>query len=105
MIGGIGLIPGEDVYRFSAEVGFWLGVDSWGQGFATEAVSAFCDHVFATTGFTRLGARVFDGNPASGRVLVKAGFALEGGSRKAAFKGGRHLDVENYGRIANGAGM
>jgi [ribosomal protein S5]-alanine N-acetyltransferase len=99
VIGGVGLIPGEDVYRHAAEIGYWLGVDHWGQGFATEAVAAFCDHVLATTGFTRLWATVFDGNPASARVLEKCGFVLEGVARRGAYKQGRYLDFQTFARV------
>src|SRR5258708_32309929 len=31
-VGGIGLRPGEDVHRDTAEVGYWLGEEFWGQG-------------------------------------------------------------------------
>ena len=31
-VGGIGVIVGSDVERFSAEVGYWLGEPFWGRG-------------------------------------------------------------------------
>lgn len=96
VVGGIGVIPNDDVYRFSAELGFWIGVAHWGRGLMTEAVRAFCGHVFDATELHRLYARVFAGNPASGRVLTKAGFVLEGVARQAAFKNARFIDVEWY---------
>ena len=99
VIGGIGLTPGEDVHRFDAELGYWLGVDYWGVGYASEAVAAFCDQAFAETVFQRLHAVVFDGNPASDRVLEKCGFALEGLARRAIFKGGRFLNCRTYARL------
>lgn len=98
-IGGIGLVPGDDVARYSVEVGYWLGVDSWGQGYATEALRALCAHAFATTEFVRIFGCVFEGNDASGRVLEKSGFALEGVQRKAVYKAGRFLDQSIYGRL------
>jgi RimJ/RimL family protein N-acetyltransferase len=56
------------------ELGYWLGVPYWGQGFATEAARAAIDHAFADFGYDALvsGARV--SNPASRRVLEKCGF-------------------------------
>ena len=99
VIGGIGLHPGEDVHRFDAELGYWLGVDHWGVGYASEAVAAFCDHAFAQTVLQRLHAVVFHGNPASDRVLEKCGFVLEGLSRRAIFKNGRFLDCRTYARL------
>ena len=65
----------------------------------SEAVAALCDHAFATTTLQRLHAVVFDGNPASDRVLLKCGFALEGVSRRAIFKNGRFLDARTYARL------
>lgn len=99
VIGGIGLKPGEDVHRFDAELGYWLGVDYWGVGYASEAVAAFCDQAFARTAFQRLHAVVFDGNPASDRVLEKCGFALEGLARRAIFKHGCFLNCRTYARL------
>jgi RimJ/RimL family protein N-acetyltransferase len=60
------------------ELGYWLGVPYWGQGFATEAARAVIDHAFADLGYDALvsGARV--SNPASRRVLEKCGFQWTG---------------------------
>ena len=56
------------------EIGYWLGVPFWGNGFATEAARAVIDHAFGALGHRVLlgGARV--SNPASRRVLEKCGF-------------------------------
>jgi [ribosomal protein S5]-alanine N-acetyltransferase len=98
-IGGIGLELQVDERRFDADLGYWLGVAHWGQGFASEAVAAFCAHAFATTDLQRLHAYVYESNPASGRVLEKCGFVVEGVSRRAIFKQGRFLDCRLYGRL------
>ncbi len=60
------------------ELGYWLGVDYWGQGLATEAVRAVIDFTFEQfdTGQLRAGARV--ANPASRNVLEKCGFQWSG---------------------------
>lgn len=60
------------------EIGYWLGVDYWGKGYATEAVHALVDYAFTDLGHTALhaGARVT--NPASRRVLEKCGFQWTG---------------------------
>ncbi|MGE3143643.1 MAG: GNAT family N-acetyltransferase [Hyphomonadaceae bacterium] len=57
------------------ELGYWLGRPFWGQGYATEAVSAF---VSETRALGPLGAAHYVDNPASGRVLQKAGFVYTG---------------------------
>src|SRR4051794_25696413 len=60
------------------ELGYWLGVPFWGQGFATEAVRAVIDYTFTDLGHDAIqaGARVT--NPQSRRVLEKCGFQWTG---------------------------
>jgi RimJ/RimL family protein N-acetyltransferase len=62
----------------SPELGYWIGVDHWGRGFATEAARAVIDHTFETFAVDRMisGARVV--NPASRNVLEKCGFQWSG---------------------------
>jgi len=60
------------------ELGYWLGVPYWGQGFATEALHAVIDFAFSEFEHSAVhaGARVT--NPASRRVLEKCGFQWTG---------------------------
>jgi RimJ/RimL family protein N-acetyltransferase len=71
-------ICGIELREGEAEIGYWLGVPFWGQGYATEAVRALIDHAFGELGHDALvsGARV--SNPASRRVLEKCGFQWTG---------------------------
>ena len=64
--------------RDTPELGYWLGVPYWGQGFATEALHAVIDYAFDEMRHDALyaGARVT--NPASRRVLEKCGFQWTG---------------------------
>ena len=43
MLGGIGL---RDLYNKSCQVGYWLGKQYWGNGFATEALKSILDFGF-----------------------------------------------------------
>jgi N-carbamoylputrescine amidase len=97
--GGIGLVPGRDVNRRSAEIGFWLGEPCWGRGIMTEAVGAVTRMAFDLFGFDRIHADVFEWNAASIRVLEKNGYALEGRLRRAAIKDGRVGDQLVYARL------
>lgn len=92
VIGGIGLHPRADVYRFTWVLGYWLGEPYWGQGFATEAVQAVTEWGFRKHPIRRIQAGIFSGNRASMGVLKKCGFTLEARHRKSAFKDGKFLD-------------
>ena len=96
LIGGIGLIPQDDVYSRSAMLGYWLGEPFWNQGIATLAVRAMVEWAFAELDLIRIFAFVFESNTASARVLEKTGFTLEGKMRRAVFKRGRLMDQSLY---------
>jgi ribosomal-protein-alanine N-acetyltransferase len=95
-IGGIGIDPREGIYAKSAEFGYWLGEPYWGRGIATAATRALVPEIMSRFGLIRLEARVFAWNPASMRVLEKAGFKREGVMRRAAFKDGVLIDQVLY---------
>ncbi len=61
-----------------AEIGYWLGQSHWGQGFATEAVKNILPIAFAEPQIGCVYASVLSDNPASARVLEKAGFSRTG---------------------------
>ena len=85
-VGGLGYVPGSDVERYSAEVGYWLGEACWGRGIATEALVLFTRHAFGELGLLRLFALPLADNAASIRVLQKAGFREEGILRSSCVK-------------------
>jgi RimJ/RimL family protein N-acetyltransferase len=60
------------------ELGYWLGVEHWGQGFGTEAARAVIDFTFEEFEVEHLvaGARV--SNPSSRNILEKCGFQWSG---------------------------
>jgi RimJ/RimL family protein N-acetyltransferase len=94
--GGIGFLLGEDVHRPTAEVGYWLGEEFWRRGIMTEAVTAFSDFCFANFPLRRVYAEPFANNPASVRVLEKAGFVFEGRLKSNVVKNGQLLDSLLY---------
>jgi ribosomal-protein-alanine N-acetyltransferase len=97
LIGGIGLHPLSDVHRIDAELGYWLGEAHWGQGIATGAVRVLCPWAFDNLPWLeRIHACVYASNPASGRVLEKAGFSFEGRLRRSVIKRGQLLDQLIY---------
>lgn len=102
--GGIGISPGRDVERVSAEVGYWLGRAHWGRGIMTEAVRAFTPWAIERFELTRVFALPYARNRASVRVLEKAGYELEGRMRKSAIKDGEILDQLLYAYVAEERG-
>ena len=98
-VGGIGIRIGQDVHRYVAELGFWLGEEFWGHGITTEVVPAFVGYRVEKFPLHRVYAEPYANNAASARVLEKAGFVLEGRLRKNAVKDGQVLDSLLYAKI------
>ena len=98
-IGGIGLRMGEDVHRFTAELGYWLAEPFWDKGIMTQAVEKFTEYAFDHFNLYRIYAEPFAFNQASARILEKAGFAREGLMRANVFKDGKILDQLLYARV------
>jgi ribosomal-protein-alanine N-acetyltransferase len=94
---GVGLFKGER--RISGEVGYWLGEPFWGRGITTRAVTAFTEYVFETFGLARAYAEVYASNPASMRVLEKAGYVREAHFHNAIIKDDKVLDQYVYARL------
>jgi len=97
--GGIGIHTRSDVLADTAELGYWLSESYWGQGYASEALKAIVAYAFQTFNYHRLEAYHFGWNPASGRVLEKAGFRLEGCLRERFRKNGAYTDGFMYGLL------
>ena len=98
-VGSISLILGTDVYRRSAELGYWLGRPFWRQGVMTAAVKELCALGFETWDVARIYAEPYAKNAGSRGVLERAGFRLEGIKRKSVFKHGELLDSCVYARL------
>jgi RimJ/RimL family protein N-acetyltransferase len=95
--GGVAYTLHEDVERVAAEVSYWLGTTFWGKGVATKALRALTRHTFAShSGLRRLYAVPFCSNPASARVLEKAGYRREAVLRQSVIKDGVVLDQWVY---------
>lgn len=88
-VGNIGLHRGSDVYRKTAEIGYFLGEPYWNKGITTQAVNLICNYGFKTLDIVRIHAGIFEYNPVSMRVLEKCGFRCESIREKAIFKQGK----------------
>ncbi len=97
-IGGIGLMIGQDVHRFTAELGYWLAEPFWGKGIMTSAAVAITNYGFAELNLNRIYAEPYTHNIASARLLEKAGYSLEGTLRANVVKHEKVLDQFMYAR-------
>jgi RimJ/RimL family protein N-acetyltransferase len=109
LIGTVGLRAINSEHSH-AEMGFWIGVPYWRQGFATEAAAAVLRYAFENLRLNRVFAHHMVRNPASGRVLQKIGMKPEGRLQQHIRKWGLFEDVvvlaildEEWKQLAAGA--
>lgn len=96
-VGGVSL---EFVGDGVAELGYWLGRSYWQRGIMTHAIACFVPEAMRALRLHRLLATVYVDNPASMRVLEKAGFAREGTRKSAIVENGEPLELVVYARSA-----
>jgi len=94
--GAIGIFPQSDIHEKNAEMGYWLAEPFWGNGIITCAIGQIVEYGFKTFDITRIFARPFSTNPASQRVLEKAGFTCEARLKNAVYKNGSYMDELIY---------
>lgn len=92
LAGSIGITLKEDVYRKTAEIGYFIGEEFWGNGIATEAIGQMVNYIQKNFDVVRIYAEVFEYNKASMKVLEKNGFYLECIREKAVIKNNRILN-------------
>ena len=97
-------VYGEVAVRLSwqgrtAEIGYALGRDHWGRGYATEAVEAMVGYLFDDLGATRLFGMIHPDNTASAMVLERSGFLFEGHTKSSYWVGDEVSDDWIYGLV------
>jgi [ribosomal protein S5]-alanine N-acetyltransferase len=95
IVGAVGLSIARAHRR--GELGYWVAVDQWGRGYATEASRAMLDHAFGALDLTRVVAHCLTRNPGSWRVMEKLGMQREGCMRQHIIKWGVPEDIWLYG--------
>jgi ribosomal-protein-alanine N-acetyltransferase len=93
-LGGIGLAFSPRHER--AEMGYWIAVPYWRQGYCTEAARGLLEYGFDVLGLNRIEATHLKRNPASGRVMQKIGMTCEGCRRQAVKKWDQFEDLVLY---------
>jgi len=98
MIGSVGVMI-TDEHDFKAEIGYCIGRKWWGQGYTSETVKAALDYMFLNTDIQRIEAYHSIKNPASGKVMAKAGMRQEGFARHKYRNRDGFQDCNLYGII------
>lgn len=96
LVGCISLMGISKMHK-RGEIGYWVGKEFWGQGYCTEATKAVIQYSFEKLNFNKVTSRHMHINPASGKVMLKAGMQQEGILRKDYFKNGEFADMVVYG--------
>jgi len=81
------------------ELGYWIGYQFQGNGYATEAVSITLQYGFTGLSLDRITATSILWNAASARVLEKSGFSKEGVLRGHVLKNGLFTDIVVWGLL------
>lgn len=90
--GSAGILLQEDIYRKTAEVGYFIAEPYWGKGIATKALQLLIAYIQNNFDLVRIYATTFAHNEASNKVLRKNKFYLESVRRKATIKNNILLD-------------
>lgn len=106
---GIARPPAEEIlgvisFQLNAEhrrgeLGYWIGIPHWGNGYCTEAARMLLRYGFGELELNRVTAYHVARNPASGRVMRKIGMSKEGLLRGHIQKWDRFEDVVVYGLL------
>jgi RimJ/RimL family protein N-acetyltransferase len=83
------------------QIGWSLGVEHRGQGYATEAASGLLSYGFGAVGLHRISADTSSGIPASWRLMERLGMRREANLREAEFREGEWIDYYIYGILAD----
>ncbi|MDF1511340.1 MULTISPECIES: GNAT family N-acetyltransferase [Bacillaceae] len=88
-----------DKNNSKGELGYWIGRDFWGNGFATEAVKRMINFGFNELKLNKIWASAISRNKASIMVLEKAGLKKEGTLRQNRLLLNNFEDVDVYGLL------
>ncbi len=94
--GVIGLVGQSDVYKKTAEIGYWIGEPFWNKGIATVALKLVTDYGFNQLDFIRIHTGVFEYNIGSMKVLTTNGYSKDGIFKKSILKNGQIFDEHRF---------
>jgi ribosomal-protein-alanine N-acetyltransferase len=94
--GVIGVDMRQDIYRKTPLLGYWVSKAHRGKGIATQAVKLITAYAFGVMDIICIQALVLNKNPASMRVLEKAGYVKQAVFKQSVIKNGEVLDEHVY---------
>ena len=97
----IGLLTLVSRQHQTGEIGWALGIDYRGQGYATEAATGLIAYAFSELKLQRIQASTSSANPDSVKVMERLGMRLEARLRETEFKGGAWTDEGIYAVLAS----
>lgn len=100
-IGSIGVFFQENVYKKSAEIGYWLGEPFWGKGIMSSSIRFLTQYLFSQYDLVRLFSEPYSDNIGSRKALEKAGYIYEGTKKMSVYKHGAFHDSCIYAAIKN----
>jgi RimJ/RimL family protein N-acetyltransferase len=92
IVGNIGILVKDDVYRKNIEIGYFIGEKYWGQGIGVRAIKAITSYAFSNFDIVRVYAETYADNIRSRRALEKAGLKLEATLKNSIIKNGTIKD-------------
>lgn len=96
LVGAISLLEISVQHRLAA-MGYWVAFEHWSKGYCSEAATGIIEFAHRELGLTRIVARCLARNPASARVMEKAGLVREGLLPKHLKHKGVFEDILVYG--------
>ena len=96
-VGNIKIGPINFIHKF-ADISYFIGdKESWGKGYATEAISILTNFAFSILNLNRVEAGAYFNNIASIKALKKNGYVCEGRYRNKVLSGGQYVDIVRFG--------
>ena len=90
LIGGVSLTLDDDNYY---DLGYWIGKDYWGKGYATESSKKLLEYVLDKLDLPKIKSGYFVGNFVSGNVLKKLGFKEVGVEKRYSDSNKKEMDL------------
>jgi ribosomal-protein-alanine N-acetyltransferase len=84
-----------------AELGYWIGIPHWGQGYMTEAATAATKWAFETLGLHKITIGCIDGNVASQKIIEHIGYRFLAMHEDDAWRDGRWWRHRRYEMLAS----